>query len=94
MKYYTLFLPVFKQGDDLSNYLNDNGSNGSQAFSELAKQYEDAAEICKKVSDCIIKNEKLITVDAGTHHIGFSAPKKAVKELIHQNILQEENFDE
>lgn len=90
MGYYNLWLPVFKQGDDLSHYLNENGTNGADAFLEMAKQYEDAAEICKKVADCISKSKSDITIDACTHHIGISARKTSVKTLLSQNIISED----
>lgn len=94
MKYYTLLLPVFKQGDDLSSFLNEDGSNGSIALLELANQYEEAAEICKKISVCLEKSKKKIQVDACAHHIGIYASSKDVNDLLDQNLLQEDKFED
>lgn len=32
MKSYSIFLPVFKQGNDLARFLNKEGTNGQRAF--------------------------------------------------------------
>jgi len=91
MKYYSLWLPVFKQGDDLGSHLVD-GEHPSKAFMALAEQYKSAAEICETVANSI-KNIKNVSVDACTHSISISTNSKKIQSLIDLEIISEENFE-
>lgn len=96
IKQYNLHLPVFKQGDDLSHHLERNKDNPIRAFRDLAAQYECAAEICKDVAQALatIKNISDVEVQADTHFIGISAPERYMRQLIEQEMLVEEIYDE
>jgi hypothetical protein len=94
MKTYSLYLPVFKQGDDFYTCLELNNNDPYKGFLDLAKQYESAAEICKTVANEIVKAKSTITAHGDTHSITIDAPEKAVKLLVQQEILVEENYEE
>lgn len=90
MSYYNLFLPVFKQGDDLSVHL-ENSKHPAEAFLALAEQYKDAAKICEIVSNSI-KNINDITVDANTHYIGIRVNGSKIKKLLKQKIITKDTY--
>ena len=92
-KHYQLWLPVFKQGDDLRSHLNQN--NVPEAFLGLAEQYEEAAAICRKVAGCLAEaNPKDIDVQADTHHIGITAPEKLMSSLVADETVREDEWEE
>jgi len=92
-KTFSLFLPVFKQGDDLANSIQDT-TNLEQAFKLQAEKYKSAAEICLKLSNVMKNNEQYITVDAQTHSIMITGPEEIFKSLIEDETLSEEEFED
>lgn len=94
VKQYNLYLPVFKQGDDLSHHLERSKDNPIRAFRGLADQYQEAAQICRTVSKTLsdIKDLSDIEVQADTHFIGITIPEKYVRKLVEQEILVEEDY--
>jgi hypothetical protein len=92
--YYTLFLPVFKQGDDLSHHQNQNNPpNQAKAFSGLAEQYISAAEICRKMSK-VLETSPEIEVEADTHHIGLFGPVNLLDPLVEEGILSKDEVED
>jgi hypothetical protein len=85
IKSYELHLPVFKQGDDLAFHLKGK-TKPADAFLRLAKQYEGAAEICRRVAGRLKEIPK-VTVDAGTHMILIDGPEEALVGLVKDKIL-------
>lgn len=83
--YYTLFLPVFKQGDDLNDHLS-SCEGSPQAFLKLSEQYKAAAEICDIIYNNI-KNISNIEIDAGCHHIGIKTNSRKIQKLVQDGIL-------
>lgn len=96
MKTYNLFLPVFKQGDDLSHYLETNNGHPVKSFLDMAEQYKSAAEICQIVADVLSKSENLddVEVSADCHSIYINSEEETVASLINNAILVEESFEE
>lgn len=93
MIYYTLVLPVYKQGDDLAHFLEVNGDEPIKSFFDLAEQYKRAAETCEKVSKILAKskNINLIEINACTHSIIFCGPKNSLLSLIKENLIVKES---
>lgn len=93
--YYTLNLPVFKQGDDLARYLRQNPENSPKAFADLAEQYEEAAKMCRQVASVLTESVGT-EVHADTHHIGLavSADSQSLLGLVQDQILTEDENDE
>ena len=77
MKYYTLWLPYFKQGDDLNQCLEQAHDDIYKALRFHADQLAEACKILSKLSD-IAKDYK-IDIDADTHHIVSAVAKKLQK---------------
>lgn len=101
IKSYEFNLPVFKQGDDLA-YNIEKTPNLAEAFKTAAKQYEEAANMCKRMSGIAAEIEDL-EVQADTHMIMFTVPEKdipqfdaLVKEefLYESHLWDEEDFDD
>lgn len=60
----------------------------------LAKQYEHAAEICKRTASVIIEVPDLVSVQADTHMISLDGPEKCFSGLVEDDILCEIDYDE
>lgn len=94
---YTLFLPVYKQGDDFAHCLEMNNKHPVKSFLDLAEQYKSAAEICQIVAETLSRSNNLdkIGVDGCTHSIFISADENDVHSLIKDSILIEnESYDD
>ena len=94
-KHYELYLPVFKQGDDF-DYHKRNADNVAEAFKRLAKQYEEAAQICNRVAGVIAEcKDKHLIVDGCTHSISIQTSDEYNFEgLVADDILSVCEFDE
>lgn len=101
IKSYEFNLPVFKQGDDLA-YNIEQTPNLAEAFTAAAKQYEEAATMCKRMAG-IAAETKQMEVDADTHMITIIVPEKDVprfdalvkEEFIYESHLwDEEDFED
>lgn len=96
MKYFNLNLPVFKQGDDLAEQLDLNNNDPIKSLLGLANQYIGAARICITVASVLGKTipKQKIEIFADTHYISVRTNETLVNDLVDQNILVEENFNE
>ena len=96
MKYYSLFLPIFKQGDDFAGCCESNNGHPVKSFLELSEQYKSAAEICERIAKTFSISSNLDEVEVGgcTHHIYVNAPEEIVSSLVRDAILIEEDISE
>lgn len=99
-KKYTLNLPVYKQGDDLSHCL-EHAENTVKAFQDQAKLYESAAKMCSAMAEAFEKPEfKEVTVHADGHMIQLEYPEdeedvaEMLEELVDDEILSVEETDD
>jgi hypothetical protein len=86
--YYDLFLPVFKQGDDLAQHLSESPEDPAKAFLGLAERYQDAAQICKRVAS-VVKEAPAgsIEVQADTHMIKLYGSEEYFGGLVQDKII-------
>lgn len=91
MKYATITLPYYKQGSDLSGFL-DSCSTISEALKAHARMLEGAVSILRDV-DVIISTED-IEIYADTHHIGISGPDEVIDRLIESGCAEIDEDDE
>ena len=93
MKTGVLVLPYIKQGDDLCNYLKDNG-NVVEAIEGHACQMHLAAVKLRAVKEIVAGRD--IKVVASGHLIFVTGPVDLLDNLIAEGLLQEEgpNGDE
>lgn len=96
MKTYNLFLPVYKQGDDLANHLNANNNHPVKSFLDLAEQYKSAAKICELVAGALSKSIDVSDIEIGacTHSIYLATDENVVSSLVKDGILVEEEFQD
>jgi hypothetical protein len=89
-KYFTLWLPVFKQGDDFDGCLEHSKGDVSKAFSSLSDQYKTAAEICSMVSAAFGKMKDLsdISVEGQVHSISIFAPEEKVAQMVADDLIE------
>ena len=82
---YSLSIPVFKQGDDLSHCI-EHTKTLQDAFMAQAKRYEVAAEMCKRMASIAVEHN--LDVFACTHEISINCENKEIIE----SLLQEGMF--
>ena len=93
-RHYTHWTGVYKQGDDLAHALNEDGSNGAEAFVALAERYEGAANRCRRLASALSEIPG-IKIDADTHHIGVTGSGDLLDRLAEGEdaLLQEDEYE-
>ena len=96
MKTYSLFLPVFKQGDDLAGCLEANNGHPVKSLYDLSEQYKAASEICQIVAKSLSEAKNLddVEVSGDTHSITLVMDEDVASSLVREAILVEEEFTE
>ena len=91
-KYKTgeIWLPYFKQGDDLSEAL-ENSKTNEEALEAHAQRLDDAAKILRKIKEEIKGQD--VEIDAGTHMITITAPGKLIDKLVSLDLASEFDLD-
>lgn len=98
-KYAQIWLPYFKQGDDLAGHLEGHKENPVAAFRAHAEQMKKVSDILNEIAQTLSQypNTK-IDVNAGTHHISILGPEEVITALIEKDLAQDfeddEDFDE
>jgi hypothetical protein len=90
--YYECRLPVHKQGDDLCVFLLEEDTS-ADAFEALARQYEEAAVVCRRMA-AVARETPGLKVDADTHHIGVKGPVERLEAFVAEGLLQRTPVDE
>ena len=93
-KSYNLFLPVWKQGDDLHGHLSATDTTPADAFLGLAGQYEEAARICRRVAGVLAETKEEVTVFADTHMISLEGNPASFAGLVSDGLLEEETWED
>jgi len=92
-----IWLPMFKQGDDLSFHLEKNPSP-AEAFDAHAEQMDAVAEHLRAVAKAIRETEcnsfEVVNVCADTHHIDLTGPDTLTNKLLTEELGQENKWDE
>jgi hypothetical protein len=96
MRQYSLFLPVFKQGDDFASHVEANNGHPVKSFLDFAERYKSAAEICQTLANRLsnLVNIDDIEVSGDTHSIWLNLPEEIANPLVKESILVEEDFTE
>lgn len=91
---FTLLLPVYKQGSDLNQHLEETPDD-AKAFLALAARYEEAARLCRRVAGAIKESgcEMDIDVEGDTHFIGISGPAEVFAGLVSDKVLEVVDYD-
>lgn len=89
---YNLYLPVFKQGDDLQMQIISNAGDSVKALRGLAVQYQSAASICDRVAEIILKSTSSgkIAISGDAHLIYLSIPKKLGDFLVKEGLIEKD----
>jgi hypothetical protein len=96
---YEIWLPYFKQGDDLGQSLENNNGDILLGLREDAERLSAAAEQLKDIANVLEKHDLTnVSIYADTHHIGIDAPKEILEELLCKELIDgvecEECFDD
>jgi len=91
MKTLVIYLPYFKQGDDLSAYL-DSTKTKEEALEGHAEMLKDASEQLLQIRDIIEGQE--VDIYADTHHISISGDDDIMDKLIEANLAEEDEYDD
>jgi|SRR5690606_16723274 len=79
-----LCLPMFKQGDDLANHL-DNSDNIYDALMAYADQLDYCADMVLELAQRVKDQE--VEISADTHYIGVGGPAAVIQPLIDDELL-------
>jgi hypothetical protein len=99
---YDLHLPVYKQGDDLSEHLEQqekldggghDGDHVADAFEELAQRYEEAAAICRRIVG-VAREVPGLEVDADCHYIAITGPWDRLDSLVNAGLLSHDSCED
>lgn len=82
--YVEVWLPYFKQGDDLANCL-DITNTPTQAMNRHAKMLRDSAKVLENIGARIYGAE--VKIDAETHFIGMTLTKDLAQSLIDTGLV-------
>lgn len=102
MPYAEIWLSYFKQGDDLGHHV-DKASSIPEAFGAHADQMIGVAEHLRAVKEVLEEvGTEGVEIDAGTHHIGISAPENVIQALVNKDLAtipewlgeEEEEYDD
>ena len=85
-KSYKLWLPVFKQGNDVAYQIKKAGGDVVKAFQEQAEMYKEAARLCSRMSEAVGKNPE-ISIKADTHLISVEGPEEVLAALKEEKLL-------
>lgn len=88
--YYDLRLPVWKQGEDFQNYLNNGDRDKpAEAFLALAEHYEVAAGICRRVAGVVAEAPEGSVAADGVcpHSITILGPAHVFGGLVADGVL-------
>lgn len=85
----TLWLPYFKQGDDLSHFLSQE-EDQAKALENHAQMMEETAKLLRKVA----VYAKDIEINADCHFIGIEGPDAIIQEMIDDGLVQLDEFDD
>ncbi len=88
----TIFLPYFKQGDDLGYHLQ-NSSSLSEALENHAKQMDTVAQVLRQV-ESVIRNEPSVEIQADTHMIFLTGPTELVDVLVKEELASYDEFED
>lgn len=88
MKEYTLELPYFKKGDDISFCLRETKSV-SEAFLMHADHMEAAAAMCRRIAEF-----PELEVDADCHMIWVKGPQEILDKLVAEDLLSVTEWDD
>lgn len=92
--YAEIYLPYFKQGDDLAHHL-ENTNSIVDAFTNHSLQMEHVSKLLKDVSLALEQHTNEldeISVDACTHHISISGPENIIQELINKGLAEKPDW--
>ena len=96
-KHATIFLPYFKQGDDLNSCIEkyeDGNVNTKETLKKYVELLENVINIIKEI-DSIIPENNDIEIDGDTHYIGITGDKKILDKLVEKDLAQyEEEYDD
>jgi hypothetical protein len=81
-----LKLPIFKQGDDLAQHLQDKKDTRA-AMLAYAERMKTAASILEKLAE---HGDRVAIEEADTHFILVSGPASLIRQLIDKGLLAPE----
>lgn len=89
-KTYTLYLPYFKQGDDLAHYL-ENTKTVSEAFAAHADCMQDASRILERLAK--VAKSIDMSIEGCTHSISITGEETDMEPLVTEGLLVLGDFD-
>jgi len=96
-KFVEIWLPMFKQGDDLAHHL-EHSSSPAEAFEGHAAQMVVVSNQLRAIAAAIRETETnstgLVDVEAGTHFIGLTGPNHLISRLLKEELAHESEWED
>lgn len=90
-----IWLPYFKQGDDMSACLESSKGDILKALDEHRELMLATADQLQGIKEVLIeKGTDKVEMEAMTHFIGIFGPKEVIQALLDKELVSEDPFDE
>jgi hypothetical protein len=89
----SLYLPYFKQGDDMHNSIieDENGNTDiKETFNNHINLLKQSIEILEAVKNSLLAENKEFKIDADTHMIMVTGPKNTIIQLEEDGVLSKD----
>lgn len=93
MKMYSFNLPVYKQGDDLNNQMESHNEDAKKALLGLSEQFKEASKMCAKFAGVVSEHPE-VEVHGDNHQIYVEGPEDVLDNLVKEQLLFAEEFDD
>lgn len=92
MKTYEFNTGVFKQGDDLASFLDDNDGDNHSALMAMANMYREAANHCVVLAGAV--QGRAVDIVGEGQSIRLEGDTEALENLCDRGYLVEASFDD
>lgn len=86
-----IYLPYYKQGDDMANHLASSNSV-AEALEAHATRMEAVANQLRAIEKLVVGQP--VKIDASTHFIGISGPDEVIDKLIAGRLATAPEFED
>lgn len=93
-KYVFLYMPYYKQGDDLHFFLEKAEGDVSTALRMYAEMLNDASNLIDNINNRLEEYDATdkVEIEADTHMIMISGPANILQKLVDEGLVQEDPF--
>jgi hypothetical protein len=94
LKEAELHLPIYRQGDDLDQYLEQEGGDSHKALDLYAGDLDTAKEMCRRLQQEMVGVRGARIAEAQTHLITVLGPADWIDRLVAEGLLYDPAQDQ